>query len=106
LNSFGFFRNAEAYSSLGSTKLIATEPIQLSNLRLKTDAASAQGANDARLSSRKTASVVIRVWTQTLYGVHGNSVKLAPCRLPKKQFRNVSPQRPKPAMKTKLSSQR
>ncbi len=47
----------EASSSLGSTKLIATRAYQSSDLkqdlRLETGAASAQGAYDARLSSRR-----------------------------------------------------
>src|ERR1039458_3222220 len=55
----------EASSSLGSTKLIATRAYQSHDLKHRPEAgaASAQGAYDARLSSRQTASVVIRVWT-------------------------------------------
>jgi len=55
----------EASSSLGSTKLIATRAYLVAVLKYapETGAASAQGADDAQLSSRRTASVVIRVWT-------------------------------------------
>jgi hypothetical protein len=44
LNSFGFYGNAEAPSSLDPTKLFASEPIQSSDLRSKP----AQQARKAR----------------------------------------------------------
>jgi len=67
----------EAPSSLGSTKLIATRAYLVVVLKHKpeTGAAGAQGDNSARLSSHRTASVVVRIWTLCIIRSVRNSVK-------------------------------
>jgi hypothetical protein len=73
LNSFEFFGTAGSFQLAGLNEADRNPSLSVIYLkhdlkhdlkhRPETGAASAQGAYDARLSSRRTASVVIRVWT-------------------------------------------